>query len=68
MVLFRSSLGSDYSKLGHAEAVSVVLDAITGSIAREQVGALAALYFEHGFFGNANCIVMVEVGHITVHF
>lgn len=41
--------GNDYSKLGHAEAVSITLDAITGASARAQVAALASVYFEHGF-------------------
>lgn len=40
---------TDYSRLGHAEAVSIMLDEITGPVARSQVSALAQMYFEHGF-------------------
>lgn len=40
---------TDYSKLGHAEVVSITLDAISGPIAQAQISALAKLYFEHGF-------------------
>ena len=38
--------GTDYGKLGHSEAVSVVIDP---SSHREQVYALAFMYFDHGF-------------------
>ena len=38
--------GTDYGKLGHSEAVSVVIDP---SSHRAQVYALALLYFDHGF-------------------
>eukprot|EP00913_Durusdinium_trenchii_P027930 g26188.t1 len=41
--------GTDYSRLGHAEAVSIELDTATGELARKQVAALAKDYFEHGF-------------------
>jgi len=40
---------TDYSRMGHAEAVSVTLNASSGSTARAQVAAIAAVYFEHGF-------------------
>lgn len=48
-VCYHGLPGTDYSRLGHAEAVSVQLDAITGSVAQEQLRALAEHYFEHGF-------------------
>mmetsp|Transcript_125383 Transcript_125383/g.297676 ORF Transcript_125383/g.297676 Transcript_125383/m.297676 type:complete len:354 (+) Transcript_125383:52-1113(+) len=40
---------NDYSRLGHAEAVSVQLDARSGEVAQQQVAALAKMYFDHGF-------------------
>eukprot|EP00928_Gymnodinium_smaydae_P018642 TRINITY_DN17101_c0_g1_i1.p1 TRINITY_DN17101_c0_g1~~TRINITY_DN17101_c0_g1_i1.p1 ORF type:complete len:352 (+),score=38.41 TRINITY_DN17101_c0_g1_i1:58-1113(+) len=40
---------TDYSRMGHAEAVSVSLDIENATIARSQVAALAKLYFEHGY-------------------
>lgn len=40
---------TDYSRLGHAEACSIQLDAISGERAQAQVAALAQTYFEHGF-------------------
>lgn len=40
----------DYAKLGHAEAVSVEIDA-GGATASAQVRALLDAYFEHGFKG-----------------
>lgn len=40
---------TDYSRLGHAEACSIQLDALHGERARAQVAALAQTYFEHGF-------------------
>jgi hypothetical protein len=40
---------TDYSRLGHAEAVSITLNASSGRAAQSQVAALAKMYFEHGF-------------------
>lgn len=40
--------GLDYSRLGHAEAVSVTLG-LHGMDAAAQLASLAAVYFEHGF-------------------
>ncbi|CAE7774005.1 unnamed protein product [Symbiodinium pilosum] len=48
-VCYHGLPATDYSRLGHAEAVSVMLDEITGPMARSQVSALARMYFEHGF-------------------
>jgi len=39
----------DYSRMGHAEAVSITLNAISGPEAAAQVSALAKLFFGHGF-------------------
>eukprot|EP00927_Polykrikos_kofoidii_P054513 TRINITY_DN48925_c0_g1_i1.p1 TRINITY_DN48925_c0_g1~~TRINITY_DN48925_c0_g1_i1.p1 ORF type:complete len:354 (+),score=41.01 TRINITY_DN48925_c0_g1_i1:156-1217(+) len=41
--------GTDYGRLGHAEAVSVALDAASGAVAQAQVTELARIYFDHGF-------------------
>lgn len=40
---------TDYGRLGHAEAVSITLDAISGPTARAQVAAVASFFFDHGF-------------------
>lgn len=40
---------TDYGRLGHAEAVSVTVDAASGAAASSQISALAEMYFEHGF-------------------
>ncbi|CAK0834366.1 unnamed protein product [Prorocentrum cordatum] len=40
---------TDYGRLGHAEAVSVTIDAASGADASAQISALAEAYFEHGF-------------------
>mmetsp|Transcript_30686 Transcript_30686/g.57441 ORF Transcript_30686/g.57441 Transcript_30686/m.57441 type:complete len:333 (+) Transcript_30686:103-1101(+) len=48
-VCYHGLPATDYGRLGHAEAVSIMLDAMTGPVARSQVEALATMYFEHGF-------------------
>eukprot|EP00931_Biecheleriopsis_adriatica_P062611 TRINITY_DN37778_c0_g1_i3.p1 TRINITY_DN37778_c0_g1~~TRINITY_DN37778_c0_g1_i3.p1 ORF type:complete len:358 (-),score=50.25 TRINITY_DN37778_c0_g1_i3:157-1230(-) len=48
-VCYHGLPGTDYSRMGHAEAVSITLDSIHGPKAQAQVAALAKVYFEHGF-------------------
>jgi peptide methionine sulfoxide reductase MsrA len=47
-VCYHGDPSTNYARLGHAEAVSVALDA-NASAARVQLAALASAYFEHGF-------------------
>lgn len=47
-VCYHGSPTTDYSRLGHSEAVSVELDANVES-AEAQLATIASVYFEHGF-------------------
>lgn len=48
-VCYHGLPGTDYSRMGHSEAVEVRLDAMTGPVARAQLAALAHVYFHEGF-------------------